>query len=751
MFVGKHIDMKKRLHYLLLTALALFGYLPHSKAQNLALDWVAHISGAGGSIIASSITVDREENVFSVGSFTDSLQIATKNGPVRLVTQSTIGLFIAKIDPSGTIEWIKSISGKGAMGSAGGNDFGMGYWFSIASDPNSNLYITGCYRDTVDFDPGPGQAMKTTRWVQTTGGSLGNPTLVTTFFENTFILKLDKNGEFNWVRTFPGRPNAAGGIAVDPQGGTISVTGYFKDTVDFSDGKGLQVLTTPKNAQHTFVAQYDSSGNFVWARQMGAGGNYDQGIGIHVDQEGFIYATGVFSDTSDYDPGSGIARLSSTAKPAPNSFVLKLDAKGNYVWAKAIGSIQANSGARGSGIATDPQGNVFTSGYFQRSGNFDPAGNPAYNITANSTGLSAYISKLDVNGNYVWAKAFSRPGATTTSDIENGLSIQSDEDGNAYIGGYFTGSLYLDPDQSNTNREVFQSGSRHPETFMLKLNKDGAFVWGKQFKSTQVLPGNSLGASLAKCVRRSPNNNFYASGYFVGTTDFNPSGTAYPINSFNQNARGEDGFVTKFICTDTSSTSLTLAICGEEYEFLGKTYYESGSYVEKIGNNSGCDSTIYLNLTLNPVVTPVINVNGFELGVAGTYKTYQWLYEGVPITGATSQVYTVDKNGAYRVVVSTNADCIDTSAVYRVTNYTGIGTQEYNTQVTIFPNPASETIFIKANQAFNVSLSSLDGRVLIKQQQTNTVSIKSISSGIYLLQLSDKDGNLVSVKKIIKE
>src|SRR5690606_32929791 len=69
-----------------------------------------------------------------------------------------------------------------------------------------------------------------------------------------------------------------------------------------------------------------------------------------------------------------------------------------------------------------------------------------------------------------------------------------------------------------------------------------------------------------------------------------------------------------------------------------------------------------------PPDPPVITIDGFELGTVGTYSSYQWLLNGQPLPGGTTATIMAAENGDYSVIVVNDHGCIDTSAVYTVTN-----------------------------------------------------------------------------------
>src|SRR5690606_29098604 len=115
-----------------------------------------------------------------------------------------------------------------------------------------------------------------------------------------------------------------------------------------------------------FVSKLDPNGNFLWAKQMGGTDN-DQGISITVDTSGNIYTTGIFRNTVDFDPGAGVYNL--TAVVGNDIFISKLDANGNFLWAKQMGS---GGNTRSNSIVLDTNGNIYTTGIFQSTADFDP-------------------------------------------------------------------------------------------------------------------------------------------------------------------------------------------------------------------------------------------------------------------------------------------------------------------------------------------------------------------------------------------
>jgi hypothetical protein len=108
--------------------------------------------------------------------------------------------------------------------------------------------------------------------------------------------------------------------------------------------------------------------SFDWARQMGSISN-DYGISLVIDKNENSYTTGSFRGTVDFDPGIGTNILSTSPFGIPDIFVQKLDVNGNLLWAKRMGGTSYDAG---SSIAVDDFGNVFVTGIFFGTADFDP-------------------------------------------------------------------------------------------------------------------------------------------------------------------------------------------------------------------------------------------------------------------------------------------------------------------------------------------------------------------------------------------
>ncbi len=104
---------------------------------------------------------------------------------------------------------------------------------------------------------------------------------------------------------------------------------------------------------------------------------------IVVDPSGNVYTTGDFGGTVDFDPGTGTFDLVTNPTYLGDVFIQKLDAAGNFVWARSVGSTRQDDG---TDIAVDATGNVYFTGTFSQTVDFDP-GAGSFKLTAGSTDL----------------------------------------------------------------------------------------------------------------------------------------------------------------------------------------------------------------------------------------------------------------------------------------------------------------------------------------------------------------------------
>jgi len=495
--------------------------------------------------------------------------------------------------------------------------------YSIAHDPTGNVYMTGNFQGTVDFDPGPAEFFLTSN-----GG------------KDIFISKFDASGNFIWARSFGvnGTYTDEGrSITVDADGNACT-TGTFEGTIDFDPGSEVYNLTS-NGYNDVFILKLNGQGNFIWAKNLGGDSEYgDYGYAIALDAEGNVYTTGMFGITADFDPGSSVYNLVSNG--FYDVFISKLDPSGNFIWAKNLGG---TSNDIGNSIIIDAVGNVYTTGYFQGTADFDP-GSGVFNLVSKGS-ADVFISKLDPSGNFIWAKSF----GAGNSDI--GKSIALDANGNVYTTGEFRSTVDFDPG-SGVYNIVSKGGT---DIFVSKLDASGNFIWAKNMGGTSNDFGNSIIIDAA--------GNVYTTGWFYGTADFDPgSGT------FNLTSNGlTDAFISKldvsgnfimaknFGGNTTGGNSLIVDASKNIYSagyFTGTADFNPGPGVSNLTSNGGYDIFIS-KLSQPPVITAALTAiteitasgGGYILDDGGTPVSARGVCWSTDANPTTSNHHTTDGSG----------------------------------------------------------------------------------------------------------
>ena len=179
------------------------------------------------------------------------------------------------------------------------------------------------------------------------------------------MLRLDPNGIFLWAATAGGEGEGGPAIAID-NAGNAYIAGAFAGTYDFNPGAAVNNLSS-QGGTDIFVQKLAANGNFIWVRQMTGSTSYENAYNLALDAGGNIFVTGDFLNTVDFDPGAAVYNLTSFGNY--DIFVCKLDNNGNFLWAKQMGGAGIEQGLA---VATDLAGNVYTTGNFRGTGDFDP-------------------------------------------------------------------------------------------------------------------------------------------------------------------------------------------------------------------------------------------------------------------------------------------------------------------------------------------------------------------------------------------
>jgi hypothetical protein len=459
-------------------------FLININAQTTAnFEW-ARKTGGTGSDQGRSVAVDASGNVYTAGSFQGTVDFDPGAGTYTLVSLGSDDAYVTKFDAFGNFIWAKTF---------GGTLQDVAY--DIDLDQNGNIYTTGHFENTVDFDP-----------------SASTYTITSLGLQDVFINKLDPSGNFIWTKVLGGaNSNVPYSIDVDATG-NVHTAGYFSGNIDLDPSASTYTING-LGGFDIFISKLDAFGNFLWGKSI-AGTSNEIAYAITTDASGNVYTTGYYAGTVDFDPNAGSSPKTSSGNQ-PDVFISKLDASGNYV--NAIGLVGNWTTNQGNSIKVNNTGEVYIGGAFDATIDFDP-GTGTANLGTTAVGdVDIFIAKYDASLNYIWAKRIG-----STSD-ESCLGIDLDASDNIYATGYFRGTVDFDP-----NAGVFNMGTAGSNaTYFLKLNPLGNFIWARNIAAASGNSGNGIVVNSL--------NDVYTVGGFAGNVDFDPNTGTYTLTAVGSN------------------------------------------------------------------------------------------------------------------------------------------------------------------------------------------------------------------------
>ncbi|MCW3103379.1 MAG: hypothetical protein JWO09_1819 [Bacteroidetes bacterium] len=490
--------MKRKLQTLLLASFLGTGLA----AQPLY--WAASM-GSGSDESGNAIVTDPLGNVYTTGYFMGTVDFDPGAGVTSLVSTGSYDVFITKTGPSGNLIWAKKMGGVSY-------DYGMG----IALDSACNVYTAGYYQYTMDMNPGTATANVNS------AGSL-----------DAFISKLDSAGNYIWGKSFGGLgPDQINSIFVDKKG-IIYTTGTFQSTADF-DPSAATVNMTSAGGNDIFVSKFTSAGTLVWAKQMGspAGSYGDAGYDIAADTAGNVYTIGSFKATADFDPGAGTYTYSCVGGFNDDIFISKLDSAGNFVWAEAFGDYNYDDGYS---IALDDSSNVYATGKFYAVVDFDASAD-SMKLDGGSGG-DAFVLKLNNAGNFKWVRQL--------GDLygDEGFGIALDSSANVYTTGSYEGTVDFDP---GAGVFTLATAASYRNVFVSKLDAMGNFIGAAGLGGTST-------QDRANAIAVDNTNKILITGYMDGTGDYDPGAGVYDLVSTG----GTDIFIAKLDVLLTAPTGIS--------------------------------------------------------------------------------------------------------------------------------------------------------------------------------------------------
>jgi len=378
--------------------------------------WGGHYDDGG-----RSVAVDTSFGVYVTGYYRYSADFHPGWGEDMHYGFGQNDAFLSKFDSNGNFSWANTWGGIG-------NDRGSG----ITTDGYGDIHVVGHFEETVDFDPSPYLVSEFSSnggkdafhscfmpnsgyiYTRTRGGyyddsatavvvNPNNEPFVIGYFQgdvdfdsspgteihssnggwDAFLILPSGFGQYAYTWGGPDHDYARS-ITMDPDG-NYYVVGSFGSDADLDPTSGIAVHEAI--AQDTaYITSLNDNAEYRWSKSWG-GSSDGNAFGIAADQDGDVYVMGHFNGTMIIDAGNGPIEYS--AAGWDDVFLLRYGGTGNPEW---IGTWGGPGDERGLGIGVDDGSNVYVTGYFSNTADFDPT---AGVINLSSNGMyDAFLSKF---------------------------------------------------------------------------------------------------------------------------------------------------------------------------------------------------------------------------------------------------------------------------------------------------------------------------------------------------------------------
>jgi len=448
--------------------------------------WGGRFGGEGEDVVLK-MHVDAAGNSYTTGYFTNTSDFDISDGVFTITTGDFYEAFVQKTDTNGNFVWAKKF---------GGESFDNGT--DVTTDAAGNVYVTGVYQESADFDPGENEFILTS-----TGGL------------DIFVVKLDPNGNFIWAKSMGGTEYEETSAIDTDALGNIYLSGYFYNEMNFDAGQSNFSLTSA-GWSDGFVTKLNSDGTFAWAKQFG-GDDFDLSLGMKVMPSGDLYFVGNYRGTADFNPDPAIVNNLTAELDA--GFLLHLTADGDYVNAVHIG--EATQGMNLMSVDVDALGSAYITGYFGGELALGLINGVETNLVAPDF-YNGLVLKVNTNGSISWATQFTGEQASVP------YTVAINTAGETLVSGFYGGTLQMG------DILLTMESENAMESFLAKLDANGNFTNGYRFGGINFVDKGGMGIDAE--------NNIYVTAAFDTTADINPDANG---TNFVTSAAFRDNFLIK--------------------------------------------------------------------------------------------------------------------------------------------------------------------------------------------------------------
>ena len=372
--------------------------------------------------IISSIDIDNQTNIISIGSFVGSTISPYNASGTGTPTASTItynNSNLGNFGYEGHLTKYSSGSGSVLWGCCSNSqNINSTYYTSVKCDSGGNIFALGYTKCSIILYNGTGTGNGNTPYTLTVSSSnTGN--------NNPFIVKFNSSGTVQWINKIESNSSNKypTDITVD-NSNNVYVSGNFggtNSTITLFNANGTNTptsvalaVTTPTSSGDVYLIKYNGdNGGVEWFNKLTTSNNSSSiilntglyGRSLSVDSNNYLYVTGTFTNNIVVYNANGVNNVSGTSYTmtgesiSQKTFIVKYSPTGIVATFNKINLNQTASSEVVPTAITNINSNLFVCGYssgnlsmYNSSGTTDPT-SATLNITPGDNKYNTFLNK----------------------------------------------------------------------------------------------------------------------------------------------------------------------------------------------------------------------------------------------------------------------------------------------------------------------------------------------------------------------
>lgn len=435
--------------------------------------------------------LDSQGNLVVLGKFVERMDFDGDGvHELEFDESSSFNYYLASIKRGGQLNWAHQF---GSESVEIYSIMDMGY--SVVTDPDDNIFLTGLTAGTTDFD----------------GDELDDIVAQDTLFQ--FLAKYTSDGQLSWATPLQGTLLSRTRLVYDTHNNGLFLAGNPK--YDCSNHEDFATCTASENQELT-IQYYDTEGQLIWENvspeiSEGSAGNIEL-MDVTISHNGELYVSAKFTGTINLDETEGLPSLAAPytadSSRSEGAFWARYDEKGNPSIAYSLCSVICFRGRLP--LSLDSEGSLYVGGEFSLA------------LDADST-TYGHLAKFNHENELVWLKE--RDPDWFLKSFLSHAALEMDEEDNLYSTGVFFGEIDVD-DDGVVDVVVDVVSETRGGVYAVQYDREGMLQW-MHIPVQEYEPYSTVGASW---IRPFHNDKLYYGGYFSeGQLDPDGEGPLLPL------------------------------------------------------------------------------------------------------------------------------------------------------------------------------------------------------------------------------